>query len=336
MRELRAQLLSAGCYRHHEAASWAKLGILLAVLGGVIAGTILGPWWVALLLVPMGSVAAAAAAMLGHEGSHRSFSPSPRRNAVLNHIAFPLLGGLGALYWRHKHDNAHHGHPNVHAADPDIELWPMVSSSQAHAKCGPKRRWFQRNLQGYAFWPLTLFLPMMMRIASVRHLLAAKRKDAAWFADATCLAIHYTAWIVVPTFFFGFLATMAFYIALWAGVGILLALVFAPAHMGLPVILDQNNDWLHQLETTRNLKLPRVLRWFFIGLDYQIEHHLFPKIPHQELPRACEVVEAWCAKHGFPHMEIGYGDAVVDVTRFIRDAWKTPAQSGQAVRQAAA
>ena len=88
----------------------------------------------------------------------------------------------------------------------------------------------------------------------------------------------------------------------------------------------------HQLETTRNLKLPRVLRFFFVGLDYQVEHHLFPKITHQELPRAEKVVKAWCERVGVPHLDIGYGDAVVEVTVFMRDAWKTPALTGAEAR----
>jgi len=335
MKELRAALLAAGCYRHHEAASWGKLAILLAVLGLSIVATIAGPWWVALLVVPVGSIVAATAAMLGHEGSHRSFSASPARNALFNHITFPLLSGLGALYWRHKHDGAHHGHPNVDVDDPDIDLWPMVSCSQQHERSSPARRWFQRHLQGYAFWPLTLLLPTMMRIASVTHLVRLARRgrvDRAWLSDVACLLVHYTLWLVVPSLVVGVGAAIAFYFAMWTGSGLLLAMVFAPAHMGMPVIIDQNNDWLHQLETTRNLRLPRPLPWFFIGLDYQVEHHLFPKIPHQELPRAAEVVAAWCARHGFPHHEIGYGAALADVTRFVRDAWKLPARSGAEIR----
>lgn len=337
MRELRAELLSAGVFRHHEAASWAKLAFFIAALGACVAGTIAGPLWLGVLLVPLGAVFAASAAMLGHEGSHRSFSASPAHNAIFNHIAFPLLSGLGAHYWRHKHDGAHHGHPNVEPDDPDIALWPMTSSAQGHARSSRFRRWFQRHFQGYAFWPLTLFLPIMMRTSSVVHLVRHARRrgiDRGWIADVACLTVHYTTQLVIPALVWGVGPALVLYMALWTIVGMYLALVFAPAHMGMPVVIEQNNDWLHQLETTRNLRLPRVLRFFFIGLDYQIEHHLFPKIPHQELPRAAAVVSAWCARHGLPHHEIGYGDALVDVTRFMRDAWKIPARTGADVRAA--
>ncbi len=335
MKELRNELTAAGVFRHHEAASWAKLGVLLAGLGLCLSGTILGPTWAALLLIPIGSVLATTAAMLGHEGSHKSFSSDPRRNAMLNYITFPLLSGLGALYWKHKHDGGHHGHPNVVDGDPDIQLWPMTSSSEGYASSNRFRRWFQRNFQGAAFWPLTLLLPVMMRLRSLQHLVRHVRKHGvtgAWVADVACLSAHYGLWLVMPSLIWGLVPTLIVYATLWTIVGGLLALIFAPAHMGLPVINEQNNDWQHQLETTRNLVLPRPLPWFFIGLDYQVEHHLFPKIAHQELPRACEIVKAWCARVGVPHQEITYGAAVVDVTRFMHNAWKMPSQSGAQVR----
>jgi fatty acid desaturase len=335
MKELRAELLAAGVFRHHEAASWRKLAILFAVLGASLTGVVLGPLWAAIVLVPIGAVCATTAVMMGHEGSHRSFSASPLRNHLLNYLAFPLFAGLGALYWRHKHDGNHHGHPNVDGEDPDIDLWPMTASQQAYQRSSRLRRWFQRNLQGYLFWPLTLLLPVMMRVRSILHLGKHARRHGVsrgWIADVACLAIHYTAWLIVPSLIWGIGPAIAVYLVLWHLVGAMLALIFAPAHMGLPVITTQNADWLHQLETTRNLRLPRWLVPMFVGLDHQIEHHLFPRIPHRELPRAATIVAAWCRRVGVPHQEIGYGAALVDVTRFMHDAWRLPARSGDEVR----
>ena len=110
-------------------------------------------------------------------------------------------------------------------------------------------------------------------------------RDRQEILDAACQLGHYAIFLVLPIVIWGPIA-FAIYAATWAIVGVMLALIFAPAHIGLPIIVDQNCDWEHQLETTRNLALPRWLSWFFVGLDYQVEHHLFPKIAHQELPRA--------------------------------------------------
>jgi fatty acid desaturase len=338
MRALARELTAAGVFRHHEAASWAKLGLLLAGLAACLTVIATEGGWIAAGLVPVAAVLTTTAAMLGHEGSHRSFSASRGRNRLIQHLTFPLLSGLGALYWHHKHDGLHHGHPNVRGGDPDIDLWPMVSCREDHERSSPGLRWWQRNFQGAAFWPLTTLMPVVMRIPSLTHLGTVARTrgiDAAWAADAICLGLHYTLWLVVPSLVWGVVPAVGLYMALWSIVGVLLALIFAPAHIGLPVVAGQHRDWLHQLETTRNLRVPRWLSWFFIGLDYQIEHHLYPRIAHQEMARAAVIVEAWSRRVGAPYRTIGYGAALVDVTRFMHGAWQRPALDRDAVRAGA-
>ena len=106
--------------------------------------------------------------------------------------------------------------------------------------------------------------------------------------------------------------------------GLLLALVFAPAHIGLPLAgSDERGGWRRQIEATRNFALPRWISWFFVGLDFQIEHHLFPRIPHQSLARASLIVEPWCARVGVPYRRDGYASSLRDVTRHVRLSWQT-------------
>jgi fatty acid desaturase len=266
------------------------------------------------------------ACMFGHEAAHGSFAPGKLHNEIMLHIAFPLFCGLGAQHWKNKHNQRHHGHPNVVGQDHDIELWPMATSSQQHRESGRFRRWWQRTFQGYLFWPLNLLLAFVMRLASWSHIVArfrAGRVDRMLFVDIGCLLAHYTLWLVVPSIVFGVLPAVLLYVGLWSIVGLLLGMVFAPAHMGLPVVGIKGEDgWLHQLETTRNLVMPRWMSWFFVGLDNQVEHHLFPRIPHQEIHRARDIMRSWCERVGAPHQEIGYGAALADVTRFMFASWR--------------
>ena len=319
------ELAAAGVFEHRELRSWGKLAVLVATMAAGLTAIALVGWWVAFLVVPVLSVFATATAMLGHEGSHRSFSSSPVRNAIVAYFAFPLFGGLSTLYWREKHDRLHHGHPNVEGLDPDIKPFPFVSSRGDHERCGPKSRWFQRTLQRPLFWPMAALMTLGMRRSSIVHLMAYPKRnggrDRAWWIELACLTAHYLGWLVIPSLIWGPLATFALYFAMWGGVGISLALVFAPAHMGLPVTRGQSHDWIHQLETTRNLELPRLVSYFFIGLDYQVEHHLFPKIPHKNLPRAAEITTAWCAREGIPHLSEPYLLALGDAARFMASAW---------------
>jgi hypothetical protein len=111
-----------------------------------------------------------------------------------------------------------------------------------------------------------------------------------------------------------------------------LALVFAPAPIGLPVVDDQHHDWLHQIETTRNLELPRFISFFFIGLDYQVEHHLFPKIPHQNLPLAAKITREWSERNGVVHLSVPYLHALVDAAKFMARSYERDATAPLAVR----
>jgi fatty acid desaturase len=178
---------------------------------------------------------------------------------------------------------------------------------------------------------MTMLMPIGMRRASIIYMFKAKR-TRAWWLDVTCMALHYTGWIVIPTILWGPLAGVAIYLTNWGLVGIFLALVFAPAHIGLPIVSEQNHDWIHQLETTRNLELPRFVSFFFIGLDYQVEHHLFPKIPHLHLPRAAAITAAWCARHGVAYQSVPYLHALVDSARYMADAWVREARDPIEVR----
>jgi fatty acid desaturase len=333
--ELRSELRAAGIFDHREARTWIKVGLLVIGISGCLVGMALLGGWSAWFLIPVAAVLSKSLAMVGHEGSHRSFSKSPTRNAVMMYFAFPLFGGLGSLYLREKHDRLHHGHPNVEGVDPDIKPFPFVSSRGDHDKCHRGERWFQRNFQGWAFWPMSLLMALGMRRASIMFAIRYPKKHGftrSWWIEVVCMAAHYTGWLVVPSIVWGPLVGFFVYSTIWALVGVFLALVFAPAHIGLPILAEQNHDWLHQVETTRNLELPKIVSIFFIGLDYQVEHHLFPKIPHQNLPRAAAITKAWCERHGIAHQSVPYLYALCDAARFIGDAWSREASDPIEVR----
>jgi fatty acid desaturase len=332
---LRAELRAAGVFEHRELRSWLKLGFLLSVVALCLVSINLFGWIAAIPAIPIAAVFATAAAMTAHEGSHKSFSASPGRNAFLVYLVFPLFAGLGSLYWRHKHDQLHHGHPNVEGVDPDIKPFPFVSSRGDHEKASPRLRWFQRNFQSWAFWPMSLLMATGMRRSSIVFLMQYPKKHGfkrTWFIELACMTGHYVGWILIPSLIWGPAIGVGVYMAIWALVGVCLALVFAPAHIGLPIMAEQNNDWLHQLETTRDLEMPKIVSFFFIGLDYQAEHHVFPKIPHQNLPKAAAITKAWCARHGITYLSVPYLYALVDSAKFMAHAWERESTDPAEVR----
>ncbi len=326
---LRAELKAAGVFEHRELRSWLKFAFLVAVVAACLTGIAVWGFYASLVLIPITAVFGTAIAMTGHEGSHRSFSSSPTRNNLVNYIAFPLFSGLSTMYWREKHDRLHHGHPNVEGKDPDIRPWPFASSRGDHDRASGSNRWFQRNMQSWAFWPMSTLMALGMRRSSLLHLKNYPKQrgfDRTWAIEVACLTVHYTMWLVVPSLIWGPLAAFYVYCAVWALIGTFLALVFLPAHAGLPIVHSQNHDWLHQIETTRNLEMPKVVSFFFIGLDYQVEHHMFPKIPHANLPLAARITKAWCEKQGITsYRSEPYLMALADAASFMTDAWRHPA-----------
>ncbi len=323
---LRTSLTESGVFEHRTAHTWAKLVGLMGVLAVLLALVAILPWWCALVLVPLAAVPAVSAAMVGHEAAHGSFASSKRHNELVLHLVFPLFGGLGAQYWKHKHNHLHHGNPNVVGRDPDIDMWPMALSSDEHASSSRFRRWLQRTMQAHLFWPLTLFLAFSMRYDSWRFIARRVRErglDGALAVDIACLVGHYALWLAVPMWLFGVGPALLLYAGLWAAAGLVLALIFAPAHIGLPVLdRERRGGWEQQLETTRNLVMPPWLSWLFVGLDFQVEHHLFPRIPHQNLARASQVVAPWCADLGAPYNRLDYGSSIRQVTRHMRLSWQ--------------
>jgi fatty acid desaturase len=322
--ELRGELVSAGIFETRELRAWSKIAAMAIALAGCLAAIAWFGWLAVPFAIPAAGVLSTSIAMFGHEGSHRSFSRSPRRNGLCVYLTFPLFSGLGAQYWRDKHDRKHHAHPNIEGLDPDLTPFPFASSRKGHEVSSRAIRWFQRTFQRWLFWPMATLMPIGMRRNSIAYL-ARCRRDRAWWLEVGCMTVHYTAWLVVPALIWGPLVAIGVYFSTWAISGVCLALVFAPAHMGLPVFTRPPHDWRHQVAATRDLRLPRAVSFFFIGLDYQVEHHLFPKIPHQNLPRAARITRAWCQERGVDHQSEPYLSALASSARFMANAWQRDA-----------
>jgi fatty acid desaturase len=337
--DLRRELEAAGVFRHRTAATWLKFVATLGAAVALLAAMAASPTWLALVLAPLAALPLTTAVMIGHEAGHRSFAAGPRTNELAYHLTFPLIAGIGGLHWKHKHNVLHHGHPNVIGKDTDLELWPLALTAEAHARASRPLRWFQRRLQAWAFWPITTFLTFEMRFESMRHLgrlVRAKGVTRAIVVDVACMVGHYALWFGVGAWTIGLGPTLAIYLLVFAWVGVFAAAIFAPAHMGLTVVTPPAHGWRHQLETTRNLRQPELVRWFMIGLDRQIEHHLFPSIPHQHLGRASAIVQAWCARIGAPWREIGHLEGLIDATRWLGMGWRLEPEAADAPASMAA
>jgi len=226
-----------------------------------------------------------------------------------------LLLGFSRSWWFDSH-NRHHARPNDLAMDPDTELY-VVNFSEEQAR-DRKGIWGRlTRFQAYYFFPMMAFEGIGAHVVSILFLIRGKPRYR--LLEAMGLAIH-------PAIYFGLLFTV---MPTWQAVlvmlvhhglaGLYMGSVFAPNHKGM-LVPDASVplDYLHrQILTSRNITPSMVVDVWYGGLNYQIEHHLFPTIPRNKLKAAREVVKDFCRERGLPYHETGAWQSYGEITRYL-------------------
>ena len=332
MADLRKKLKEANLLEKPTLKSWLKAMSLLVIVCALYSAHIYLPLKFGLILIPITALFSTTLAMAGHEGVHSSACQSKAGNTSLAAIIFPLFAGFSMEYWREKHNIKHHAHPNVVNVDPDIHSWPFTFSQEEYKTSGPVRRFFQRHLQGWTFWPISLLVGHLMRFDGLKYIATKpfkskkkKRITKIWLLDTSLILAHFTIWLVLPILLgLSWQVTFGFYVLLWSLVGTYLTAIFIVGHAGRPIITEYDQNWRLQIETARRIKLGRIGSFFFVGLDYQIEHHLLPAMSHFNLPKAAPLVKEYAEERGWQYQELGLFRALWQSTVALHIAWKTP------------
>ena len=331
MADLRKKLKEANLLVKPTMKSWFKAILLLVVVCSLYSAHIYLPLKFGLMLIPITALFSTTLAMTGHEGVHSSACQSKAGNTSLAAIIFPLFAGFSMEYWREKHNVKHHAHPNVVNVDPDIHSWPFTFSQEEYKTSGPIRRFFQRHLQGWTFWPISLLVGHLMRFDGLKYIATKpfkskkKRITKIWLLDTALILVHFTLWLALPILLgLSWQVTFGFYVLLWSLVGTCLTAIFIVGHAGRPIITEYDQNWRLQIETARRIKLGRIGSFFFVGLDYQIEHHLLPAMSHFNLPKAAPLVKEYAEERGWKYEELGFFRALWQSTVSLHHAWKTP------------
>jgi fatty acid desaturase len=249
-------------------------------------------------------------AFVGHNSGHRQVGTRPWHDVAITQSVFGLLLGTSASWWVEKH-NEHHGHPNVDDLDPDINF-PMMafSADQALRKQGLPR--FVVAYQALLYPFMITLITLEMRWVSIKKILSGTVRHPV--LEASLMAgffVWYFGLLVIALDGWQILAFAALNHAL---IGIYLASVFAVNHKGMPVLeRDTDMDFLRlQVVTARNVRSERYTDFFYGGLNYQVEHHLFPTMPQNKLREARTIVMEFCQTHQIPYYETG----------FVRSQWE--------------
>ncbi len=305
---------------------YLKSAIIMLWFVGSYLGLLLwaSTWYQALpLALSLGLAMAAIGFNIQHDGGHRAYSDRPWINRLAA-MSLDLLGG-SSFMWARKHNSVHHTYANITGHDDDIDLGPIGRLSPF------QRRYSFHRFQHLYLWALYGFVPTKWQFFDdFRDLLRGR------IASSKVPTLRWTDWL---TFFAGktvfvFLAVVIplmlhswTHVLLWYAVasfvqGVVLGVVFQLAHcveetsfpMPDPQTGRMATDWaVHQLLTTIDFgRENRLLSWYIGGLNFQIEHHLFPQVCHIHYPALSKLVEATCREHGvqyFAHRTLGSGIA---------------------------
>ncbi len=329
--DLSKMVRERGLLRRRYAYYWTRITLAVAAFVGIWVGVfMLGNSWFQLIFAAALGVVVTQFGFLGHDGAHQQIFASARWNEWTSRVLSAVFAGLSYGWWKNKH-NRHHAAPNQVGRDPDIAPGAIAFTPEIVAERTGFAGWFARH-QGWLFFPLLTLEGVNLHIASVRTLLRPGAV-AHQRAEAAMVLVRLVTYVVVLLILLPPVKAGAF-IALQMGLfGLCLGASFAPNHKGMPIVpATMKIDFLRrQVLMSRNVRGGVFVDFVMGGLNYQIEHHLFPSMPRPNLKRVQPLVREYCAEHAVNYNEVGlfqsYGiviDYLNNVGLRARDPFSCP------------
>ncbi|MFJ4922865.1 fatty acid desaturase family protein [Streptomyces sp. NPDC088725] len=297
--------------------AWYTRGIAVNVLflATLVAALVLigSSWWALFLALPL-AVLSARMAFVGHDAGHSQVTSDRGRGRLIQLIHANVLLGMSQEWWNDKH-NRHHANPNHIDKDPDVAADILVfTQGQTAGRTGP-RGWLTRH-QAWLFFPLTTLEGIALKVYGFQAVFS--RKDGTMptrrrVVEGLLLAVHVGAYVTLLLTTLSPGQAIVFALIHQMLLGLHLGMAFAPNHKGMEMPDPETSaSWGHlrrQVLTSRNIRGGVLTDWFLGGLNYQIEHHLFPSMPRPHLRLAQPLVRAHCASLGVPYTETGLVDS---------------------------
>jgi fatty acid desaturase len=304
----------------HRRPAWyvTRIGLngVLLTAGWAAFFLLRDSWWQMATAVYL-AIVFTQVAFVAHDAGHRQMFRTRRPNDRIGLAHANLLLGMSYGWWVGKH-NRHHANPNNVDEDPDVNIGAVAfTADQARAKRGVIR--MVVRYQAYAFFPLLLFQAAQFHVAGVRSLLR-QRGRAVWL-EGLLLAMHAVGYLTAVLTVLSPLRA-ALFVAVQQGLfGVYLGCSFAPNHKGMPILSDGDQlDYLRrQVLTSRNVRGSRWVDFAIGGLNYQIEHHLFPNMPRPNLRHAQPIIRAWCLQLGLPYSETSIFKSLGEVLSHLHE-----------------
>lgn len=316
------------------------------MLTGVVSGT----WPMIAMCMLMGAGTAGIGLSIMHDANHGAYSGKPWVNNLIGY-SLNVVGG-NAFNWKIQHNVLHHTYTNVYDADEDI-------SPRGVLRMSPYSEWkaMHRFQHVYAWFIYGLMTFVWVLFKDVIRLISY-HKDGLIKKQNANVTQEIVILVVTKLIYLGYIFTLPMVIldlsfwTVFAGfcimhyvAGFILAVIFQPAHVieGTEYFEPDRegnleNNWaIHQLHTTTNFaNKSRLFSWYVGGLNFQVEHHLFPNICHVHYRKIAPIVESTAKEFGVPYKSAEtFLDALVGHGRLLRELGKKPAEGTVAVANAA-
>ena len=281
----------------------------------IITGVVSNDWMILLLWIIMGLGSAGIGLSIMHDANHGSYSKNVYVNRILGYL-LNLIGG-SAVNWKIQHNYLHHGYPNIDGMDEDINPG-IVMRLSPHQKLYKLHKW--QHIYGWFIYGLmTLSWVTSKDYAQLKRykdegLLTKQNRSYGWLLAELIIfkIVFFTYLLIIPIIFSETIwwKTILFFACMHFVQGFILTVIFQSAHVmptsQYPVPDNDgqvNNSWaIHQMVTTTDFSpKSRIFSWYIGGLNYQIEHHLFPNICHVHYKKLSEIIKRTAKEYGIPY-----------------------------------
>ena len=275
--------------------------VTLMLAAGWTAFFLVGDSWWTLLVAAFLAAMFAQTALVAHDLAHRQVFRTKGPSALTGRLAGNLGVGMSYGWWMDKHTR-HHNNPNHDDLDPDVAPEVLIWATKSAVGRRGLAAFVTRHQAGL-FFPLLTLLSTDLKVSSIKALRAGGIKQTG--LEAGLLILHAVAYLTALIVVLSPLQALAFLVVHQALFGVYLGMTFAPNHKGMPHPTGDEDFLRKQVLTSRNV----TGGWFtdvaLGGLNYQIEHHLFPAMPSPNLRRAQPVVKQYCEEIGVAYEQTG-------------------------------
>lgn len=273
--------------------------------------------WIRMLDAVFLAIAYIQAGLIAHDIAHHQVFRSPKIYRFFGILFWNLMLGASLGYWNKKH-NAHHANPNQIGKDTDIDQ-PIIFTKTQYARARPIFKKINQYQQFYFFPMLALGSFSVITQSILFFIRDTKERGHIPFTEVLTFIIHHALYIAIIFSFLGFWQSLLFAMIHHLTTGLIFGNIFAPNHKGMPILEKEiPSIFLQQIITSRNIRPNPLIDFWYGGLNYQIEHHLFPTMPRKNLKKARIFVKQFCEKYNIPHHETGVIKSFAEILKGLK------------------